>query len=247
VLSRFEANGLNSKTVNRDSQENFFILYKLAEMGALDRTVKTSTKLLGEKLSLSQQTVSRRLIEMEKKGLIHRTATQDGSLIRITNLGDAQLRSIYSGLNAILEEKRPITITIEGTVFSGFGEGAYYITRTPYRKQFIEKLGFDPYPGTLNLKITSEYNAKMRSELEAYPGIEIEGFKNKNRSYGPVKCFRSTVNNKEKSAVVLALRTHYNSSVLEVIAPSCLRERLKLRDGDTVEVKVHIDEQQTKQ
>jgi len=241
MLSRFEADHLNPLTVDKDLEENFFMLYKLAEMGARTRTVKTSTKFLGEKLSLSQQTVSRRLIELEKKGWIQKTATRAGSLIRITNLGDTQLRSVRTGLNAIFEEKRPISVTIEGTAFSGFGEGAYYVTRTPYRKQFVEKLGFDPYPGTLNLKISSEYDARIRSELETYPGIEIKGFRSKDRTYGSVKCFRATVNNKEKGAVVLALRTHYNSSVIEVIAPSYLRERLKLKDEDTVEVKVHID------
>jgi riboflavin kinase len=243
VLSRFEAGRLNSDTVDRDLQENFFVLYKLAEMGALDRTVRTSTKFLGEKLSLSQQTVSRRLIWLEEKGWVQRTVTRDGSLIRITKKGDTQLRSVRSGLNTIFEEKHPISITIEGTVFSGFGEGSYYITRTPYRKQFVEKLGFDPYPGTLNLKISGEYDTKMRGELETYTGIEIEGFKDENRSYGSVKSFLATINNKEKGAVVLALRTHYNSSVIEVIAPRYLRERLKLKDGNKVKVEVHIDKQ----
>jgi riboflavin kinase len=232
---------LNPLVVDRVLKENFFMLYKLAEMGARNRTVKTSTKHLGEKLNLSQQTVSRRLVELEKEGWIQRTATGNGSLIRISKLGEHKLREVYQGLNAVFEEKHPVSITIEGTVFSGFGEGAYYITRKPYRRQFVEKLGFDPYPGTLNLKITGEYDARMRSELDTYPGVEIEGFQNKKRSYGSVKCFPTKINNKEKGAVVLALRTHYNSSVLEVIAPSYLREHLKLKDGNKVKVEVYVE------
>jgi riboflavin kinase len=232
---------LNPLVVDQVLKENFFMLYKLAEMGARNRTVKTSTKYLGEKLNLSQQTVSRRLVELEKEGWIQRTATRNGSLIRISKLGEHKLREVYQGLHAVFEEKRPVSVTIEGTVFSGFGEGAYYITRTPYRRQFVEKLGFDPYPGTLNLKIAGEYDARMRSELDTYPGVEIEGFQNKKRSYGSVKCFNAKINNKEKGAVVLALRTHYNSSVLEVIAPSYLREQLKLRDGNKVKVEVYVE------
>ena len=235
-----EAYKLNPLQIDRDLEDYFFTLYKLAEMGARTRTIKTSTKFLAEKMGLSQQTISRRLIELEQKGWIERTTTRNGSLIKISELGDVQLRKVHSALDLIFEEEQPFSITIEGTVFSGLGEGAYYVTREPYRRQFIEKLGFDPFPGTLNLKMNSEYDAKMRKELEIYPGIPIGGFKNKDRTYGPVKCFHAMVNNKEKGAVILALRTHYGSSVMEVIAPSCLRERLNLKDGHKVRVEVFL-------
>jgi len=140
-----------------------------------------------------------------------------------------------------LEAKYPPSLTIEGTVFSGLGEGAYYVTREAYRRQFIEKLGFDPYPGTLNLKLTTEYDVEAAADLESYPAIVIEGFKNENRTYGPVRCFHALVNNREKGAVVMALRSHYNMSVLEVIAPVYLRGKLKLKDGSRVKVTVFVE------
>jgi len=228
------------KPPDRDLEAFFFTLFKLAELGARSRTIKISTKFLAEKLGLSQQTVSRRLIDLELKGWIQRTATRDGSLVKISGQGDAQLRKVHSRLSGIFEEKQPLSITIEGTVFSGLGEGRYYVTREPYRKQFIERLGFDPYPGTLNLKISSEYDAEMREELETYPGIEIDGFKNEHRTYGSVKCFRVIINNREEGALVMALRTHYDRSVIELIAPTYLRSRLKLKDGNKVKVEVYL-------
>lgn len=228
------------KPPDRDLEAFFFTLFKLAELGARSRTIKISTKFLAEKLGLSQQTVSRRLIDLELKGWIQRTATRDGSLVKISGQGDAQLRKVHSRLSGIFEEKQPLSITIEGTVFSGLGEGRYYVTREPYRKQFIERLGFDPYPGTLNLKISSEYDAEMREELETYPGIEIDGFKNEHRTYGSVKCFRAMINNREEGALVMALRTHYDRSVIELIAPTYLRSRLKLKDGNKVKVEVYL-------
>ena len=227
--------------ISKDLWNYFFVLYKLAELGARNRTVRLSTKFLAEKLNLSQQTISRYLIDLERKGWIKRTATREGSLIRLTDLGDFQLRTVRLALNSLFEGKRPLSIIIEGIVFSGLGEGAYYVTRKPYREQFIEKLGFDPYPGTLNLKLVSEYDAQLRRELEAKPGIEISGFKNKNRTYGPVKCFPARINGKEKGAVVLALRTHYNSSVIEIIAPRYLRNVLRLKDGNKVKVEVFLE------
>ena len=63
------------------------MLLKLAEMGAYRRTAKISTEYLAGKLGFSQQTASRYLIELERKGWIQRTITPDGSLIRIEDAG----------------------------------------------------------------------------------------------------------------------------------------------------------------
>jgi riboflavin kinase len=121
-------------------------------------------------------------------------------------------------------------------VFTGLGEGAYYISKEKYRKQFIEKLGFDPYPGTLNLKLTTDYDTKARNELEAYPAVEVEGFMNEDRTFGPVKCYPVIVQNKVKGALISALRSHYDVSVLEIIAPVPLRRHLNLKDGHKVKI-----------
>jgi len=228
--------------LNVDAREwkHFFTLYKLAEMGARSRTIKVSTEYLAEKMGVSQQTASRNLIELDKKAWIKRAITPEGCLIKITEAGVTELKKLYSNLRLIMEAAYPPSVTLEGVLFTGLGEGAYYVTRDKYRKQFMEKLGFDPYPGTLNLKLTSEYDTKARSELETYPGIEIEGFKDESRTFGNVKCYPVVINNKRKGAVIFALRSHYNSSVLEIIAPTYLRSQLKLKDGHKVKVEVLI-------
>lgn len=207
-------------------------------MGAHRRTAKISTEYLAGKLGASQQTASRYLIELEGIGWIERTITPEGCLIRITGAGMKELNKLYLTLRVLMEASYPPSITLEGTVFTGFGEGAYYISKESYRKQFIEKLGFDPYPGTLNLKLVTDYDLKTRNELEAYPGVEIEGFKDEDRTFGPVKCYPVIIGNEVKGALILALRSHYDASVLEIIAPVPLRKRLKLRDGQKVKVEV---------
>jgi riboflavin kinase len=225
-----------------DAQEwrHRFTLLKLAEMGAHRRTAKISTKYLSQKLCTSQQTASRYLIELERKGWIKRTITHDGCLIRIDATGMAELQKLYSNLRFLMDAAYPPSMTLEGTVFMGLGEGAYYITKEHYRKQFIEKLGFDPYPGTLNLKLTSDYDIKTRAELEAYPAVEIEGFKSEDRTFGLVKCYPVMVDNKVKGAMISALRTHYDVSVIEIIAPVCLRKHLNLKDGSKVKIEALI-------
>jgi len=207
-------------------------------MGAHRRTAKISTDFLAGKLGVSQQSASRHLIELERKGWIKRNITPEGCLIQVTESGISELKRLYSNLRFLMETVYPPSVTLEGVVFTGLGEGAYYVSRDHYRRQFIEKLGFDPYPGTLNLKLVTDYDVKTRSELEAYPAIEIEGFKNENRTFGPVKCYPAIIENKVKGALVSALRSHYDASVIELIAPICLRKHLALKDGHKVKVEV---------
>jgi len=43
---------------------------------------------------------------------------------------------------------------------------------------------------------------------------------------------------KIKGALVTATRSHYDASVLEIIAPVCLRKQLNLKDGNKVKVEI---------
>jgi len=212
-------------------------------MGAQGRAVQVSTTNLAEKLGVAQQTISRHLINLERLGLIERHMTARGELVKLTDSGTEELRNVHLGLRSILEEV-PTFILIEGEIFTGLGEGAYYISQKGYREQISNKLGFDPYLGTLNLKLKSNLDLQARRELDAYPAIELSGFKTGLRTFGPVKCYKALINDKAEGAVVTALRSHYKASVLEVIAPTYLRDQFKLKDGDKVRVKVFIPSSQ---
>ncbi|TFH22743.1 DUF120 domain-containing protein [Candidatus Bathyarchaeota archaeon] len=219
--------------------QQLYMLLKLAEMGAYRRVAKISTDYLAKKLGISQQTASRYLIELEHKSWIQRNITPDGSLIKIGEHGTRELQKLYSGLKVLMEKSYPPSVTLEGIVFTGLGEGVYYIGKDYYRIQIVEKLGFEPYPGTLNLKLSSDYDIKTRMELDVYPSVEVKGFQNEDRSFGLVKCYPVMIGNEVKGALVTALRSHYDASVLEIIAPVCLRKTLCLKDGHKVKVEVY--------
>jgi riboflavin kinase len=105
--------------------------------------------------------------------------------------------------------------------------------------QIIEKLGFDPYPGTLNLKLTDSSDIYFRDVLSHRAGILIKGFSDGKRTYGSVKAFKAKVRGID-AAVLLIERTHYGRDILEVIAPVNLRQALNLKDGDRVSVEVYL-------
>lgn len=98
-------------------------------------------------------------------------------------------------------------------------------------------MGFDPYPGTLNLRLMGEEIDKKKL-LEKYSPISINGFDNGTRSFGSVSCWRALVNDSVEAAVILALRTHYGEDVIEIISPNNIRNELRLKDGDEVKITI---------
>jgi len=210
------------------------ILKQLALMDATRSFVKISSKELADKINQSLQTAARKLKDLEDKGLIERVLDKGGQFIAINEKGKKVLYKEYLDYKKIFERGENIIIT--GKAMSGVGEGRYYVSLEGYRKQFIDKLNFDPYPGTLNLKLNKE-QLYFRRRLDEEDGIKIEGFSTKDRTFGEVKAFRCRINGIE-GAVVLPQRTHYPPDVLEVIAPVRIRDVLEIKDGDTVNVEV---------
>src|SRR6266540_1086240 len=211
-------------------------LYKLAEMGAYEREVAVPTGKFARGLGLSQQTASRRLIDLERQGLIERSADGRVQKVKMTKQGINSLMELHRVLKPVFEAPRQ-ELHIEAVVFSGLSEGSYYMSMEGYRKQFKSKLGLDPFPGTLNLRVAKD-SAAQRRELDGYPFVGIEGFADKERTYGGARCYPAIVGDKVKGAIVVPIRAHYGEDVIEIIAPENLRRRLRLKDGDTVDVRV---------
>jgi len=215
----------------------WFTLYGLLNLGAGSRPVKVSTTELSAVLGVSQQSASRHLRLLEQMGLVERRIDADGSLIRITDEGMRALNEVFYGLKRHLEGGEAEVFVFEGTVFSGLFEGAYYIGQRGYRDQIREKLGFDPYPGTLNLRLR-EADVERRRLLERLPAIVLEGFKDRERAFGAARCYPAVVNDDVEGALIVAERTSHDLSVMEIISPIYLRRHFGLEDGDTVRVSV---------
>lgn len=210
------------------------VLIYLAESGGITTSLKITTPILSRHFGTSQQSASRLLIILEKEGLIDRRVVGRTSYVKLTQKGVARLLDLYLTLKMIFE--RPVNVVLEGRVFSGYGEGSYYMSIPGYVKQMEEKLGFIPYPGTLNITLLSKDSIENKMFLQKYADIEIKGFRDERRTYGNVKAIKVTLNDVEPAVMVFPERTLYDSSVAELISQYNLREKLKLSDGTLVRV-----------
>ena len=209
---------------------------ELALLGAMRNKIEISSLELAKQLEASQQTASRYLLELDKQGMIIRELGIKKQLIQITNEGAEVLQKERLQYQQIFELTDKVHF--KGKVISGMGEGRYYTEQKEYVEQFKEKLGFAPYPGTLNVEIKYIERNKLRL-LKSYTAITINEFKAENRTFGRVACFRASINGKD-GAIVLPLRSHY-SNILELISPHFLRETLNLKDGDEVEIVIYFE------
>ncbi len=215
--------------------ETWFTLYALAKRGAIHDTVLLKTSELGKDLSVSQQTASRRISQCVDQGYLIRAHTVNGMQLKLTEKGREELLRVFSSLEIAFAPPKE-EIEIQGSVVGGLGEGAYYVDL--YRTRFKKALGFDPYSGTLNVKVTTEESRKAINQMKNSPPIIVTGFTKEGRTFGDVICYRVKVNNKIEATVVIAQRTHHSEDILEVIAPVNIRKALKLKSDDQVTLTV---------
>jgi riboflavin kinase len=212
-------------------------LIELYALGASDHSVEISTSDLGKRLGLSQQAISKHLLQLEDKEMIERKKAGRRNAVIVTSKGSDEVLAYYTRMKSAIEGKTR-NITFHGKVFSGLGEGAYYISVDGYKKQFMSLLGFRPYPGTLNLALDSS-ETEIRKQLKFLDAVEIKGFRDGKRTYGPVKCFHAKVDDRYEAGALEIERTHHGAAVLEVISPLHLRRVLSLKEGDPVSVTVY--------
>jgi riboflavin kinase len=182
--------------------------------------------------------VSRKLKELEDNGIIKRIISKEGETIRLTEEGERAFSQCVKDLEEILKISR--IIKIKAKITSGLGEGRIFLSLPYYVESFKKFLGFEPYPGTLNAVIYDKNSMENRILLDASKGIVIPEHKEPNRVLGSVKAFPANVNSVSPAAIVIPARTTHPKSIIEVISPYFLREKLGLKDGDEIVIEVFL-------
>ncbi|WP_418283033.1 DUF120 domain-containing protein [Halorubrum sp. DTA98] len=213
-------------------------LKHVALVGGLAET-KVSCAALGDRLDASTQTASRRLQALESAGLVAREVVGDGQWVTVTDAGEAALRGEYADYRRLFETD--VELLLGGTVTGGMGEGKHYITLPGYAEQFEARLGYEPFPGTLNVDLDEE-SVRRRGEIAGVDAVPIDAWEDDDRTYGAATCYAVTLvadgERYENAHAIVPDRTHHDDDQLELIAPDRLRDELDLSDGDVVEVRV---------
>jgi len=214
-------------------------LFELVKLKAHLGFVPISTDELAARMGQSQQAASQHLQQLEKLGLVERRRMGIRFAVKLTPRGYEVVSSHYSQLKSAVEGQKK-DMEFKGKVFQGLGEGAYYIGLEGYRVQFAKLMGFDPYPGTFNVKLDDPVQIEQKRQMRSFEGLRVEGFANGKRTYGGARCYRAMVNGRYPAAVLVIDRTHYDDSVMEIISPVNFREELGLKGGETVTVAVFL-------
>jgi len=212
-----------------------FALRKIAMLGGIEDYVVLSSRELGEALEMSQQSASKRILELLDEKLIVRDMGARKQRIKLTPKGVEEIKQEYSEYRRIFEVDDQINL--RGVITDGMGEGGYYICQIGYMTQFEEKLGFKPYEGTLNITIDREDISKL-DIIRSSPGETIYGFSSEGRSFGKVVAHKAKIKSIE-CAVVIPERSHYDN-VIEVVCQYHLRRTLSIGNGDHVEIKIKV-------
>ena len=217
--------------------QHILTLAELLSKGARYNFVQITTSSLGKSIQKSQQAASKHILELENGGFIDRVMTGRHLSVKITQKGYSELVKLHSVLGYSLDSS-PSYLELNGSVISGLGEGAYYMSLNGYTKQFKIKIGYVPFPGTLNIKLNQLQATQIIQQLDELDSTVIEPFSDGKRTYGWVKCFHATLNNSIKCEVIRLERTHHDSSVIELISKTSLRKTARLKTGSKVRVKI---------
>ncbi|MGI0132458.1 MAG: DUF120 domain-containing protein [Thermoplasmata archaeon] len=213
--------------------EELQILKMLAAAGGIRTPVVITSREVGGMIGVSQQAADRHLVTLAERGLLERTLAARRQRLVLSPAAVDLLRREYHGYRRIFEG--PGRLSFTGHVVSGLGEGRYYLSQPGYVVQFNERLGYTPYPGTLNVRVEASDLLRVGG-MKHWNGIRIDGFTASGRTFGGAMCYAGRLSGRPAHLIVPD-RTHYQD-VVEFVAAECLRDAMGLKDEDSVSVEV---------
>jgi len=111
---------------------------------------------------------------------------------------------------------------IKGKVVTGSHEAAFFVD--VYNRYFRQKLGFDCYPGTLNIQTEKNCMDELKNQITIIPEEALYR----------VDLYKVKINQKISGAVVVPEKTKHGRQIIELVAAVNLRKALKVKDGDEI-------------
>lgn len=217
-------------------QNELATLKDVARLGSFDSSIETTAGELADVFGTSNQTVLRRLQALDEGGLLHRHPNTDGHTIALTDAGRKLLAREFVQYRELFDSIG--SVTLSGAVTDGAGEGGHFVSLEGYKEQFVDLLDYEPYAGTFNIEL-DEVNVAKRTELDHIDAIEIDGWEEDGRSFGPVACYPATIETVDGRTfdpvhILDPERTHHGPEQLELIADVRLRDELDIETGEVI-------------
>jgi len=130
-------------------------------------------------------------------------------------------------------------LKITGKIVSGAKQAAYFTQLEWVREQCLKKLGFTPWPGTLNLEIPMD-SIDIIEGIKPEEGIELVPPDSQFCSGRAVPVSVEGI----AGAIVLPaedVRVH-GKNIIEIISPEMLKNALGVKDGDLVTLTINNPE-----
>ena len=124
-----------------------------------------------------------------------------------------------------------------GRLATGIGQGRHFTRLDWARAQFMDRLGIDPFPGTVNVVVDDPDSMPVWVRLKRTPGIRID-----NPGNGPhdcdARCYPVRIAGRIDAAIVVPEVEGYPPAQVEMIAAVGVRDALGIEDGDPVEIEL---------
>lgn len=130
-------------------------------------------------------------------------------------------------------KKPPKQRSFRGKVASGVGQGSFFTSLDWVKAQCKSKVGFEPWPGTLNLEVFEEDEPQLK-RLLACPGVSMVP---PDKNFCEGTCWKVQLSGIPAALVAPEEKARiHGKNIVELLAPVRLKEALKIKDGDVVTV-----------
>ncbi len=130
------------------------------------------------------------------------------------------------------EEKREFGPVIGGHIVSGRGEAAFFTGLDWVVEQCREKLGFTPWPGTLNLKVAPAVGRLILKAAKT--GLELVPA---DPGFCSARVLSARIGKLPVAVIIPAAEVRrHNPDTIEILAPVNLRHTLDKEDDDFIEL-----------
>lgn len=128
-------------------------------------------------------------------------------------------------------------VVLTGQLVTGKGEAAFFTQADWARAAFLDLVGIDPWPGTLNLQLSEPVHLASWTEIRRAPGRILKA---PNPEWCDGRVYPARLAERIDAAVVVPDVGSYPEDQVEIIAAVHLRRELAAEDGDALSIEIEV-------